>query len=78
MKDTPSTGWPRGLRWLGGLLARLRGRAPEPAPVAMRDDADWLARSAVGEEDPGASVEALVDLQPPTNPPIKGDAGPPR
>ncbi|CDN86648.1 MULTISPECIES: hypothetical protein [Hydrogenophaga] len=77
MKDTTSTRWPRGLRWLGGLLARLRGRAYVNATVALRDDADWLARSAVGEEDPGASVEALVDPRPPTNPSIKGDAAPP-
>jgi hypothetical protein len=66
------------LRWLGGLLARLRGRAPGPAPVAPRDAADWLARSAVGEEDPGASVEALVDPQRPADAPIKGTAAPPR
>jgi hypothetical protein len=72
MKDTTAGHWPRGLRWLGGWLARLRGRAPATTPVALPDDADWLSGSAVGEEDPGASVD-LLDTRPPD---VKG--APPR
>ncbi len=61
--------WQRALRRLASLLAR-------PSRAAPREGADWAARSAVGEEDPGASVD-LLDTRPPAVPPLKG-GGPPR
>ncbi|ODT31438.1 MAG: hypothetical protein ABS53_10650 [Hydrogenophaga sp. SCN 70-13] len=66
--------WQRALRQMAGLLARPgRDTAARAAPLG---DADWAARSAVGEEDPGASVD-LLDTRPPSPEAIRA-GGPPR
>lgn len=66
--------WQRALRQMAGLLARPgRGSAARVAPPG---DADWAARSAVGEEDPGASVD-LLDTRLPSPEAIRA-GGPPR
>ncbi|HSX95196.1 MAG TPA: hypothetical protein VLG41_19890 [Hydrogenophaga sp.] len=75
MKPSAPPLWQRTLRKMTGLLARPRRGAGAPA-AAPRDESDWAARSAVGEEDPGASVD-LLDTLPPVPGGVKGD-GPPR
>lgn len=75
MKPLAQPLWQRTLRKMAGLWAKPRRGAATPA-AAPRDDADWAARSAVGEEDPGASVD-LLDTRPPPPDAVKGD-GPPR
>lgn len=42
------------LGWHGAAPAAVPSQAPAPPP-----DASWLAASALGEEDPGASLESM-------------------
>jgi hypothetical protein len=72
MKPLAPPLWQRVLRKMTGLLALPRRGSAAAAP---RDDTDWAARSAVGEEDPGASVD-LLDTRPPVPGGLKG-GGPP-
>ena len=69
MKNALHSHWLKALRLWGRVSRPVE--SPAPAPPA---DADWLADSAVGEEDPGASLEAL---QRPGRS-VKGSESPPR
>lgn len=68
MRSSPHLLWQRVLR----RMARLAGESRRPTSPPKPQDTDWAARSAVGEEDPGASVD-LLDTRPPSADPLKGD-----